>query len=165
MASVISCGIIKWYLLFPILGGLAKMVAENILYSVIIKNIKLSEHPFILSANTGLGLSMAIIPFIFLKINGRTSSKNESLMDISLIYNKDYKKNYKKSKLIRDKFLLLLFCVISDFIQKFLMFSLKEHIDNNIWLFDILFFSFFSFLILKTKLYKHQIYSLIIIFS
>ena len=165
MASLISCGIIKWYLLFPILGGLAKMVADSILYPVIIKDIKLSEHPFISSANTGLGLSMAIIPFIFLKINSRTSSKNESLMDIGLIYNKDYKKNYKKSKLMRDKFLLLLFCVISDFIQKFLMFALKEDIDNNIWLFDILFFSLFSFLILKTKLYKHQIYSLIIIFS
>ena len=80
------------------------MVAENILYSVIIKDIKLSEHPFILSANTGLGLSMAIIPFIFLKINDRTSNKSESFMDINLIYNKDYKKIYNKSKLMRDKF-------------------------------------------------------------
>ena len=48
-----------------------------------------------------------------------------------------------------------------DFFQKFLYFYFHEVIINNFWTFDILFINLFSFFILKSKLYRHQYFSLI----
>ena len=170
MGKYISLGNLKWNLAYPIIGGIAKFVAEAILYNKFtkIKNdkedekgtdlIKLSNHPFIISINTGLGLSLAIIPFIIFKRSNKVNNE-EAFLDEEL-YKEQYAKNYTKSKIKRDKFLYLLLCSFSDFIQKFMMFALADDIENNIWLFDILILAVFSRLILKQNFYKHQFYSL-----
>ena len=61
------------------------------------------------------------------------------------------------------KYFFILIGSISDFVQKFLSFYFVEYFENNFWIFNIFFFSVFSYFILKTKLYKHQYISLIAI--
>ena len=168
MGKYISFGNLKWNLAYPIIGGVAKFIAEAILYNKFTKTIndegeieiiKLSKHPFIISINTGIGLSLAIIPFIIFKKSNKNINNKETFLDEEL-YKEKYAKNYKESKIKRDKILYLLFCAFSDFIQKFMMFALADNIENNIWLFDILILAAFSRLILKQNFYKHQFYSL-----
>ena len=59
------------------------------------------------------------------------------------------------------KYFFILIGGISDCLQKFLSFYFVDEFENNIWIFNIFFFSIFSFFILKTKLYIHQYISLI----
>jgi hypothetical membrane protein len=68
-----------------------------------------------------------------------------------------------KSKLRRQKYLILLACAFLDFSQKFLTFFLNNYIINNIWIFNIAFISIFEHLFLKRKLYKHQYLSSLVI--
>ena len=49
-----------------------------------------------------------------------------------------------------------------DFLQKCLIFTFILNIDINYWLLDIIFISIFSRIILKTKIYIHQLIALII---
>ena len=49
--------------------------------------------------------------------------------------------------------------MVFKFLQKFLSYSFINEVDNNIWIFNIIYFSGFSYLILKIKLYNHQFLS------
>ena len=51
---------------------------------------------------------------------------------------------FNKSKLRRQKYLILLACAFLDFSQKFLTFFLNNYIINNIWIFNIAFISIFE---------------------
>ena len=96
MGKYISFGNLKWNLAYPIIGGVAKFIAEAILYNKFTKNkndegdgeeteiIKLSKHPFIISINTGIGLSLAIIPFIIFKKSNKNINNKEKFLDEEL---------------------------------------------------------------------------------
>ena len=70
---------------------------------------------------------------------------------------------FNKSKLRRQKYLILLACAFLDFAQKFLTFFLNKYIINNIWIFNIAFISIFEYLFFRRKLYKHQYISSLVI--
>ena len=62
-----------------------------------------------------------------------------------------------------SKYKLISLSALLDFLETILSYILCSRFLYNLWSFDIIFISLFSYLILKTKLYKHQYISMIII--
>ena len=143
-----------------IFGGLSKLIAELILYE---SNAQINKHPIILGLATGLGMFLSLIPYIILKKRSKSKNKNKNKIigKKSLIYNDpDYVYNKKKRYI---KYSLILLSSVLDYFQKILSFLFTGNVNNNIWIFNILFLSLFSYLILKEKLYSYHYLSLIII--
>ena len=156
MKSFIIFGNINIYIAFPLIGGVFKFIAELLLFKV---DSEISDHPFILGINAALGMCLCLFPFLFEKIKSMPENKNNTLIDKNKNVKDPYLESFNKIKYY--KYFFMLFAGIFDFLQKFLTFYYLEDIENNFWIFDILFLSLFSFLILKTKLYEHQLFSLI----
>ena len=136
--KLISLGQLNKYIAFPIIGGISKCICESILYYA---ETKIGRHPFLVGINAGLAMCLAFIPFIFIKLRLKKSV------------------TYKKEKWNIKKIILILLCGFLEFLQKFLSYSFINDVDNNIWIFNIIYFSGFSYLILKIKLYNHQLFS------
>ena len=153
---LISLGNINIYIVYALIGGIGKCIAGTLLY--IYKN-DLKKFPFMLGANAGLGLTLSIIPHIFIKIKYRGINIQPRAIDKKLYLNKEYYKNYNEKSIKINKFFIILLAAFLDFFQKLLVFLFSYSIDNNVWIFNIIFLNVFSICILKTKLYKHQIIS------
>ena len=167
---IISKGYINKYIYFALLAGLSKCIVSTMLY--IFKDYaNYNKHPLIIGFNAGIGMSFALVPLIILKIQSHRSKKNVNKIEIMKTLSMKGTKNgefeylmkFDKSKLRRQKYLILLACAFLDFGQKFLTFLLNKYIINNIWMFNICFISVFEYLILKTKLNKHQYLSSFVI--
>ena len=153
--SLIILGDLNKYIIFALLGGIAKCVAGSLLY---IYDNKLKKFPFMLGLNAGFGMSLSIIPGIFLKIKNKGINEKEAALNQNYIYNnKEYYSNYNPKKIKKKKNIIILLSAILDFLQKFLVFLFSDSINNNVWIFNIIFLNVFSICILKTKLYNHQI--------
>ena len=153
--SLISLGKINKNLFYPIIGGLTKLIAEFILF---IREPLFTKYTFILGLISGFGMFLSIIPFIILKINSRKANSEKLTKNKTLIYNNP--DDVFQKKVFWIKFLLI-FCVsFLDFSQKLLTFLFTSNIINNFWVFDILFITIFSHIILKSKLYSFQLFSL-----
>ena len=62
-------------MIYPLIGGVAKFVLNLILY-LYKHEIKLNNHSFLLGINAGLGMSLAIVPYLYiLKITKKTKKK------------------------------------------------------------------------------------------
>ena len=150
--KLITLGDVNFKLIYILIGGLAKLVAELILY-FFANHVQMTEHPFILGINASLGMIFAVIPDLILKC--RLKNKITTADEIILLG--DRKKNHYKLKL--KKFGILFLCCFFDFTQKILTFLYSQYILNNLWIFDIVFLGSFSWLILGLKLYNHQYFS------
>ena len=155
MVKWISLGDINKYLFFPFVGGMV-----TLLFKLIIKKMdkELKQHPLIRGVNSGMGMSLSIIPFLIIKI--RTKSLNKEISKNLLVL--ENKKKEEKNKLIKGKYILILICAFLDFLQKSLSFIIIHDSENNVWIFDLIFFTFFSWFLLNEKFYKHQYLSLLI---
>lgn len=153
---LISLGNINIYIVYALIGGIGKCIAGTLLY---IYENDLKKFPFMLGANAGLGLTLSIIPHIFIKIKYRGINIQPRAIDKKLYLNKEYYKNYNEKSIKINKFFIILLAAFLDFFQKLLVFLFSYSIDNNVWIFNIIFLNVFSICILKTKLYKHQIIS------
>ena len=155
MVKWISLGDINKYLFFPFVGGMV-----TLLFNLIIKKIdkEFIKHPLIRGVNSGMGMSLSIIPFLIIQI--RTKSLNKEISKNLLVL--ENKKKEEKNKLIKGKYILLLICAFLDFLQKSLSFIIIHDSENNVWIFDLIFFTFFSWFLLNEKFYKHQYLSLLI---
>ena len=142
MKCLITFGTINKYITFIIIGGIFKLIANLLLFNA--KSI-IYNHPFIIGINSGLGLCLSVFPFMIEKSIG---------LQIDF-----YSEHSKKIRFF--KYLLILASGALDFIQKFFIFFFLDNIKDNFWIFHILFFSLFSYFILKTKLYIHQYISLL----
>ena len=170
---LISLGNINKYIIFAFIGGLSKCFVGIMLY--IFKDYaNYNKHPLIIGFNAGIGMSFSFIPFIFVKLNSHRVTKNNKAKLIHALSIKGTKnktsfseinnmEKFNKSKLRRQKYLILLACAFLDFSQKFLTFFLNNYIINNIWIFNIAFISIFEHLFFKRKLYKHQYLSSLVI--
>ena len=168
---LISKGHINKYIIFAIIAGVSKWFVSAMVY--IFKDYaKYNEHPLIIGFNAGIGMSLSIIPLIIIKTKSHKKIKNDKLILTSLLKGEktavswgdlNYLEKYNKKRLRTQKYLILLACAFLDFAQKFLSFFFTKLVINNIWMFNIIFISIFDYLILKSKLYKHQYISCIII--
>jgi hypothetical protein len=157
---MITFGKINMKFLIPIIGGIIRLIYRflvniNSKYEIILKN------PFILSIYTSIGMVFAFIPYIILKYRSKkinlNISENKSKLNIEFVRDDVLKKTRIK------KYKLILLTAIFDFSQTLLILIFCMKCIYNLWIFEILFISLFSYLLLKTKLYKHQYLSMIII--
>ena len=152
---IISLGNIDRNIIFILLGGLGNFFAGLITKKY---GDNLDDHSLILGINAALGMSLSIIPFIFLKISSRKKHTESGSSEEKLIYTNIYEEHYNNMRL--QKYGLILLSCILDYGQKILTFVYIETIENNFWIFDISFVTLFSLFILKTKLYRFQYLSL-----
>ena len=157
---IITFGKINMKFLIPIIGGIIRLIYRflvniNSKYEIILKN------PFILSIYTSIGMVFAFIPYIILKYRSKKINsniqENKSKLNIELVHYDIFKKTRLK------KYKLILASSICDFSETLIIYTFCMKCIYNLWMFDILFMSVFSYFLLKTKLYKHQYLSMIII--
>ena len=152
---IINFGACNKNLIYPLLGGISKIVVNSILYMFEDK-VELNKHSFILGINAGFGMSLAFIPYIYI-LKYSKIKKEENLKDnnsyIDNLFNK-YSPIEKK-----QKYLIIFLCAFLDFLQRFLVYLFIYSITNNIWIFNIIFLNVFTYILTKNPIYKHQYFS------
>lgn len=164
---IISLGKVNAKILIPILGGFIRLAYKYVIhlnpkYDILLKN------PFIFSLYTYIGMILAFIPLVILKLKSKKQINNKE-KSVELIKAKnakslikyEYYDIYEVKKW--HKYKLIIIATLFDFIETLLSYIFCYNCIYNLWIFDILFNSLFSYLILKTKLYKHQYFSMVII--
>ena len=158
MPSLISCGAINKNIIYIIIGGLGKIFAE-LIYKL---DNKITFHPFMIGLASAMGMCLSIIPYIFLIFKTRNLNKRNENIENLIINEINEKEKAKNKTILCHKYLLILASAFLDFSQKILSYLFVEDIDYNFWIFDMVFLSIFSYLILKSRLYIHQYITLII---
>ena len=161
----INFGDVNKRLLIPIFGGIIRLiyiflVHRNPKYEIATKN------PFILNIYTSVGMIFSFIPYLILKYRSKTKSISSNASQIQSKLNIEFIHSdlYEEIEIDQSKKYKLIICSsIFDFLQVLLLTIFCIYCNYNLWIFDILFMSLFSNLILKTKLYRHQYFSMIII--
>ena len=161
----INFGDVNKRLLIPIFGGIIRLiyiflVHQNPKYEIATKN------PFILNIYTSVGMIFSFIPYLILKYRSKTKSISSNASQIQSKLNIEFIHSdlYEEIEIDQSKKYKLIICSsIFDFLQVLLLTIFCIYCNYNLWIFDILFMSLFSNLILKTKLYRHQYFSMIII--
>ena len=156
MAKWIDLGDINKYAFFPFGGGILAII-----FSIILGKMKsnLRRHPLLRGMNSGLGMAVAFVPYLIIKKRSQAANKNirtDSEVFINML--EDERKKVKK-----NKYLLLLICSFFEFLQKYLTFSIIHNEQNNVWIFNLFFFTIFSRFILNQKFYRHQYLSITVI--
>ena len=133
------------FLLIYIIEGQSKFFSEENL------------HPVIYNIYYALGSSLSFILFIiyYIKNKGKDKKINYLLLE----------QNNKNEITWKQKFLWILLVSIIDFIGVMVdsIFWINAENYLNLWPFSVTFLSLFSYLILKSKLYKHHYICIIII--
>ena len=166
---LIEFGILSYKLLIPLLYPIFHIIAKNVNYYDFIKNSPLLDS-FIRSTSYLLGGLVYLIVFYRSRnIKKSSTSKNSQgkSKDVYLIYedseNVINQIKPRKKKLI-SLFLLSLINLIPIIINKiFLKLELIKELEESIGLTIIFFYVIFSKLILKSKIYRHHIISIIMI--
>ena len=162
--NIISFGHLNWYMLLIPLGAIFKATKDIVLFqSKKLHPDEINEpekqHPVIITINYAMGLCLSFILLIIFTIYNK-GHNNKNILPLSMIVNTQYKKITKK-----EKFLWILLSTPFDFFAN-LVYAynwIKEEDYISLWSSNILSMTFFSFLILKMKLYKHHYLSIIII--
>ena len=169
--ALISLGKINKKIFIPILGGVLRLIYKFIVY----ENPKItifSNNPFLLAIYTTIGMILAFIPYLILKnqikrksininINNNENSSSVKTQKSKLEIEFEHYDLYEETK--SSKYKLILIATIFDCLQTLSIFIFCFYCAYNLWIFDIILISLFSKLILKTILYKHQYFSMIII--
>ena len=158
----ISLGTINIHFLIPVSGGIIRLIYLIFInYSPKIEII--NQNPFIESIYMTIAMCLAFIPFLInkLKIKAAIKKKNEQIAKLPLYITLTERKNiFKKTKFKKYRFIF--YSTIFDALDTLLTIIYTKYFVFNLWIFDI-YMSFFSFLFLKTKYYKHQFISMIVI--
>ena len=164
--SILTCGIINKNVLYILIGGIGKVFAE-LVYRL---PNEIENHPFYLGLASGLGMMLSFIPLIITKIKSKSIQEKEKDIDTKERLQSQGAINYapsdqpqkikKKRKIQYQKYLLILLTGFLDFAQKILSYIFIESVIYNFWIFDMIFLNLFSYLILKSKLYRHQLLTL-----
>ena len=143
------------YLIFPLIGGINKLIINIIIY-ILPDKIHLDDHPFCSGINAGLGMSLAFIPYLIISKCPKNENNNDKITFEKI--DEETKKSEKNidPDLKKGKYLIIFLCSFLDFLQKILVFMFSSHIFNNIWLFNIFFLYLFSLMVDKFHLYKHH---------
>ena len=159
----INIGQINSKFLIPVFGGLINLVFKffikyNPKYGII------GDNPFLFDMYIYLSLIFSFIPFLILK----RKSKRLNLITNEQIKNNDlYKKFTENKNVIKKnkfkKYRFIFYSTIFDLIQTLILTLYIPNCVYNMWIFDIIFISIFSYLFLQAIIYKHQYISMIFI--
>ena len=160
----LNCVKIDKKILIPVLGGTIMLIY---LYFIdyLPKYEIISQNPFLMNICTSIGMIFAFIPYIIVKYRTKKTMINDNLNKFKGVakfnLNLIHFDIIKKTRFNRYKFIFIL--SIFDFLQTLLYNFCTMRCIYNLWIFDILFISLFSNIILKIRIYKHQYISIIII--
>ena len=147
MGSLVTCGTIDKNIIFPIIPAI-----DLFLFQLALKNGIIDPNP-IKFVCYSISKCLCFIPFLILKKRSKTNYKKD--------FSDKLVKQYKKARCQRFYFILI--STILDYIKTILSLFYTE-LETNHWTFDIVVINLVSFLLLKTKLYKHHYFCLAIIF-
>ena len=168
MKFLISIGNLDKNILYIIFAGLTHIFLKYILTK---DKSNLEEYPLILSLESSMGMSLSFI-LLFIYKNGNKKNKKNNIKNIgndnevNIINNSEksnsikyeYKNAYKN--IIYGKYKYILLTSILDCIQTIISFFIYFKIKINMWIFDIIFITFFSHLFLKTIMHRHHYISI-----
>ena len=158
MKFCLDVGIVDKNILYMIIGGLIRFLTNYFLAQELLSNIL--NHSLVMNFASSLGLMLSFIPFIIYKIrNKEFKCFDKNIKNNNLVYN-----NLLEA-IIYGKYKWILLSSFIDFIQTIVIDNFCALCRVNMWIFDILFISIFSYLIFKIKLYIHHYISIIIIIS
>ena len=143
MGGLITCGYIDINILFPILSGLFPVVCT---YLLIKTKAKFINFDFIFAFISSASLSISLIPYL---ISKKLSKSSQS-------FNKS--KEFNKFK----KFLFIIMTSALDYIAT-LMYVFSNYNNINLWFLDFFIIGIFSRFILKTHLYRHHYFCIVVI--
>lgn len=136
-------------------------------FSIMRSYTEMNNHYTILSLCSSMGMMLSIIPLLISRKNMKRAMSNKNFkykekksknIEISLIYNKS------SVEIKRYKFLYIFLSSLCDFLQTLLATIIYNNtIKVNFWLLDLVFLSSLSYFLLNTKLFRHQILSMLII--
>ena len=161
MKFFITFGYLDKNILFPILGGIFKCLAN-----ITIIKTNFVEYSLVLSIGSSLGMSLSFIFLIIYKcknkfnkidINNQNNNENSQKTKIQLLYNDQYR------EINREKYKFIFLTSIFDFLLTITILEFCHEVKINSWIFDIFFMCLFSKLFLKRKNYKHHYISMILI--
>ena len=161
--KLISLGTIDVKFLIPIFGGIFSLI-YSIFRKYSPKNEIINQNPFLISIYTSLGMIMAFVPFLIIKLKSKRANKiyKEQLIK-SKIYNKLIVNKNAIEMTRWKKYRFIFYSGIFDFLQSLFTTLFTQYFVYNLWIFDIMIMSLFSYLFLKAKYYKHQFISMIVI--
>ena len=118
------------------------------------------DHVIIFKICQALSMFLSIIPFIIIKKKSHINYSPDN-SDTKWLYAKEYMQNRQKRKL--KKYILIPITAFLTFIFKLIHYLLFHRMGTffSFWILDLLFTCFFSYLILKTKYYRHQYFTII----
>ena len=118
--KLISLGDVNKNLIYILVGGISKLVAELILY-FFANDVKMNRHPFILGINAGIGMMFAFIPDLIVKykMKVKLTEKDEQILYNDYDFIEHKRKFFTKRAL---KLIIIFSCCILDYIQKILTF-------------------------------------------
>ena len=158
MKFCLDVGIVDKNILYMIIGGLIRFLTNYFLDQELLSNIL--NHSLVMNFASSLGLMLSFIPFIIYKIrNKEFKCFDKNIKNNNLVYNNLFE------AIIYGKYKWILLSSFIDFIQTIVIDNFCALCRVNMWIFDILFISIFSYLIFKIKLYMHHYISIIIIIS
>ena len=120
----ISFGECNKYLIFPLIGGLCKLILNSIIY-LIQYDLELDDHPFCEGINAGFGMGLAIIPYLIISKYSKNAKKKELEKHAEEVEKK------KNPNLTKEKYIIIFLCSFLDFLQKILVFIFQHNIYNN----------------------------------
>ena len=141
-------------MIYSIIGGLSNLFVSVVLF-LFKDEVELNKHPFMLGINAGFGMSLAIIPYIYILKYSKTNQEKQ--LNNNNYINQFLKRSHPIGK--KQKYFILFLCAFLDFLQKLLVFIFSNRLTNDVWVFDIIFLNAFSYMIKKNPLYKHQFFS------
>ena len=108
-------------------------------------------------------MSLALIPYLIFKkrTKGQIFASKIIQMEAKLNIKITHYDAFKKTRFNKYKFFSLL--TVFDFLQTLITYLFCMNFVYNLWTFEIIFISLFSYFILKTEYYRHQYLSMIII--
>ena len=150
--KLLSLGKCDKHLIYPLIGGVSNLII-NIILQFFENDVVLNKHAVMKGINAGLGMSLAIIPYIY-NIKILKKNKREKILFNIKLLQRSNKKNCLSIKF--EKYMILFLCAFLDFIQKILVFLFHFSIKGVTWVFNIIFLNVFTSMLSKNKLYKHQ---------
>ena len=139
-----------------IIGGLLRFFVNLFLDQNLLSSIV--DHTLVMNFATSFGLMLSIIPMLIYKIrNKEVGCFSSRTPKYGLVYNNLYE------ELIYGKYKWILLSSVTDFIQTIVIDKFCAYCPANMWIFEILFISIFSYLIFKIKLYLHHYISVLLI--
>ena len=155
----IKIGKVNMKILIPIISGTIRLMYRYFI-SEYPKNTIIKQNPLIMSIYSGIGMSLAIIPFLIVRFRTNNICEGNNHYSEKELEYLHYDVTKQKQK---QRIKLYAIAIILDTFQTLLVTVYSFDCPYNLWIFDMIPIYVFSYFILKTKFYNHQYLCMIII--